>query len=103
MQAGEPPFWMQTFDFAEGPAARHQTETHLLTARGNLLLVHESAPQGAKAHEVERVKKQQEDPTAAVRSHGALICVGCSDGLVAVLHAPLLHPAPAVATASMVR
>ena len=81
------------FAFVEGPAAKHKTNQHLLTARGDMLLItellpHEGPQKDAAAMPVACFKAPQ--PITSVRCHGAAIFAGCSGGAVCLLQAPFL-------------
>ena len=79
--------------FVEGPAAKHKTNQHLLTASGDMLLItellpHEGPQKDAAAMPVACFKAPQ--PISSVRCHGAAIFVGCDGGAVCLLQAPFL-------------
>ena len=81
------------FAFVEGPAAEHKTNQHLLTVKGDMLLINALPPSGgeqkdAAAMPVACFKAPQ--PITSVRCHGAAIFAGCSGGAVCLLQAPFL-------------
>jgi hypothetical protein len=81
------------FAFVEGPAAEHTTNQHLLTVKGDMLLItellpHEDPQKDAAAMPVACFKAPQ--PITSVRCHGAAIFAGCSGGAVCLLQAPFL-------------
>ena len=81
------------FAFVEGASDKHNSRNHVLTASGDVLLVHDAVHPGQnvgekKAAIVACFKAPQ--PIRSVRCHGAAIFVGCSGGAVQMLHAPFL-------------
>ena len=75
------------FAFVEGASDKHNSRNHVLTASGDVLLVHDRAGEETAAI-VGCFKAPQ--PIRSVRCHGAAICVGCTGGAVQMLHAPFL-------------
>lgn len=82
----------KNFQFRDGPADQHQTGQYALSARNDLLLIHERET-GAHQHKdavrsVACFKAPQ--PISSVRCHGATAFVGCTGGAVCFLRAPFL-------------
>ena len=81
----------RTFTLVGGPSAGRR---HILTEVDDSLLIYDIATAGQLAEHGETdapvacFKAPQR--MAAVRSHGAAICVGCDDGAVCILSAPFL-------------
>lgn len=86
------------FTLVEGLSDPHKKNRHVLTARGDMLLIYagvegqqrdaSSRAGGAGAAPVACFKAPQTIIT--VRCHGSVICVGCMGGAVCVLSAPFL-------------
>jgi hypothetical protein len=82
------------FALVEGLSDEHKRGRHILTARGDTLLIYECREEeqegggGAAAAPVACFKAP--GGIDSVRCHGAAICVGCDDGAVCILSAPFL-------------
>ena len=76
------------FALVEGDAAQHQAGRHILTARGNMLLIYEGGAEGGGASAVACFRAPE--GITAVRCYGGSICVGCDLGAVCILQAPFL-------------
>ena len=84
----------EQFAFVEGASDKHNSRNHVLTASGDVLLVHDrqfhpGQNVGETTAAIVGCSKAPQ-PIRSVRCHGAAICVGCSGGAVQMLHAPFL-------------
>jgi len=77
-----------------GPSDGRKRGRHILTELDDTLLIHDIATerQLAEYGEIDAPVACFKAPQrmAAVRCHGAAICVGCDDGAVCILSAPFL-------------
>ena len=82
------------FAFAEGPFDQHKKHRHVLTSRGDTLLIYKVAKEQQHVKDVVAgapvacFKAPQR--INSFRCHGAAICVGCNGGAVCILQAPFL-------------
>ena len=79
------------YALVHGLSQEHKWGRHVLTARGDTLLIYECGKElqhGGEAAPVACFKAPS--PILAVRCHGAAICVGGVDGAVCILSAPFL-------------
>ena len=78
------------FALVEGLSAEHKRGRHVLTARGDTLLIYDCANEGGGTAAAPVAYFKAPNRIATVRCHGAAICLGCVDGLVCILSAPFL-------------
>ena len=76
------------YALVEGDAAQHQAGRHILTARGNMLLIYDGGAEEEAASAVACFKAPKR--ISSVRCNGGSICVGCCQGAVCILQAPFL-------------
>jgi hypothetical protein len=76
------------FALVEGDAAQHQAGRHILTARGNMLLIYDGGAEEEAASAVACFRAPEGIET--VHCYGGSICVGCGGGAVCILQAPFL-------------
>ena len=81
------------FALVEG-LSEHTRGRHILTARGDTLLIYDCAKEGQRAGggtaAVPVAYFKAPFRIASVRCHGAAICLGCEGGVVCILSAPFL-------------